>query len=77
MRKMLFIFIIILAGCGHKKIKGDRDIETPTSPGKKSGLTMYPESIGFGRKQQKKLRKYYPDYNQNHNKVIDNENKRK
>lgn len=65
MKKIVFILIILLAGCGHKKIKGDRDIETPTSPGKKSGLSMRPESVGFGRKHQKKVKKRYPDYDPN------------
>jgi hypothetical protein len=67
MKKFLFILMIILAGCGHKKIKGDRDIETPTSPGKKSGLTTRPESIGVGsRRQRRNFKKHYPDYNQDY-----------
>jgi hypothetical protein len=77
MRKLIFVLIIIMMGCGHKRIKGDRDIETPTSSGKRSGLTMRPESIGVGRKQQRDLMKRYPDYKPNQNKYTDNKNGRK
>jgi hypothetical protein len=70
MKRMVFILMILLAGCGNRKMKGNRDIETPTSPGKKSGLAMHPESVGLGRNKKQKiyLRKNYPDYNADHNK---------
>jgi hypothetical protein len=73
MKRILFILIIILAGCRHKNIKGDRDIETPTSPGKKSGLTTKPESVGLARKQTIS-RKNYPNYYSKH-KYADKEKK--
>jgi hypothetical protein len=43
----IFMFMILIS-CSHKKIKGRRDIETPTSPGAKTNLTIRPESLGMG-----------------------------
>ncbi len=48
---------LVIWGCGHKKIKGDRNMETPSSPGVKSGLTTTPESIGMGAHKIKQLKK--------------------
>jgi len=45
-----------LFSCGHKKIKGNRNIETPTSPGEKSGLTTSPEQIGLGARRTKNIK---------------------
>ncbi len=53
----VLLLCVVMFSCGHKKNKGNRNMETPSSPGVKSGLTTRPESIGMGSRKIRRIKK--------------------